>query len=210
MSTDDWFTLPEQTPQPIIDMTEIESALLARLRSDNVVVDDVWAYLEYQDRSDKQVSYFFTRQDMEHYRAACTWWPEADDMPIDLRRPRLEQLCFNYADPAGETFMDRLTFRANRAAAWAEANIKKPGRPRLHKSIPGETDYERQKRLGREATARHREKLLAQRTPQQVAYDEARLAVATARKLKRAAMADWDNHIAALEGEVLRLKLEMK
>jgi len=137
-------------------------ALELKLRDPAVATTaDVLAYLEAQDRSDMLPSQFFTDADLDHYRAACAWWPEHVDMPLRLQKPDLLTLCMLYAEPWAEgtvnTFHERLNWLAVQTDAWFKQHgPKRRGAPRLYPLLPGETEAERLKRLDRMRQERYK------------------------------------------------------
>lgn len=197
------------------DVTLHEEAIVTALRDPDTVVNaDVYRYLEYQDRSDYLPTEFFKDGDLESYRAACAWWPtpkNLDDMPWAVRKPLLEQLCFNYAADPRETFMERLSAWAQRADAWAKQHLHKPGAKRIYDTLPGETEDERQRRLNRERVARHRQsRALQPYSGPNAAVAETRAKLREAKAQYKAAMVQWRVYINHLESEVLAAELAAK
>lgn len=200
------------------DVTDYEHNLLARLRDPSVVIADVYAYLEYQDRSDLLPTQFFAPDDLANYQSALAWWPKQPDgspyAEMDIRWrtcPPLETLCFNYAEAWHgnlTTFIQRLSWLAQQAQAWVTENVKQVGRPRVHENLPGESDAERTKRLNREAVARQREKARAEfrLTPRGAAIASAEQRLKEAQAQKRDLMSQWTAYIAQLKAELAKAK----
>lgn len=200
------------------DVTDYEHNLLKRLRDPSVVTADVYAYLEYQNRSDLLPTQFFADTDLDAYRAAQAWWPKQPDgspyADMDIRWrtcPTLETLCFDYTAPwHGQQmfFLARLSWLAQQAQAWVTENVKQVGRPRVHENLPGESDVERTKRLNREAVARQREKARAEfrLTPRGAAIASAEQRLKEAQAQKRDLMSQWTTYIAQLKAELAKAK----
>jgi hypothetical protein len=110
------------------------------------------------------VEEFYKEGDLYRYRDAAVWWPR--DAPPACALPTLRELCMTIAGGAGTTpmpFMDAVTMLWMRCVKWLEEE----GRSTLY---PNESADERRRRLGREATARHR--ALAARAESNPAADE--------------------------------------
>jgi len=205
MSQDPWKDVEKRAP------------LLAKLADPAVATTaDVLAYLEAQDRSDMLPAQFFTDADLDHYRAACAWWPEHDDMPLRWRKPSLTLLCDGYADPWTDgtvhTFLGRLNVIAGHAAAWMKEHGPKPlGRPRVHPTLPGESEADRAARLNRERVARHRGTTSPRVDPARAALiKEVAQELKVARLHRQEALEGWDIKIAQLKTKLLTLKTEAK
>lgn len=139
---------------------------------------------------------FYKPGDLERYKQASAWWPT--DAPQSCALPTLRELAMTIAGGAGTTpmpFMQALTVIWTRCVEW----LKSEGRNTVN---PNETAAERKRRLGREATARHRR--LNAEAGSNTAADNVKALYAryiAACQARKAAAQEHDSAVAAAKSE---------